>query len=271
MNKIKDKFKLSIVIVCFNSEKYIEYSIQSVINQTVDLWELIIIDGSSTDSTLNILKKYIDHIGFLISEPDNGIFNAMNKGILKSTGTHICFLNSDDFYREDFVESFYKANCEKDIPFYVSPVNCINECGDQLEQMLPVNNHNDKILASSMPFPHLGLVVRKDVMIKLSCFNERWRYCSDYDFVIRLIKIYGYNYLCLPFALSFFRKGGTSNKIISRLESSRLVLYHFGFIKFLKYFFRAITINILQHIIPKKYFLILRKYFKRNLNYRFIK
>ena len=92
--------KITVITVCYNSEKTIEKTIKSVINQDHVDKEYIIIDGASTDSTLDIIKKYENYITKWVSEPDHGIFDAMNKGISLATGDIIAFLNSDDWYMD---------------------------------------------------------------------------------------------------------------------------------------------------------------------------
>ena len=94
--------KISIITVCYNSEKTIERTISSVITQSYRNYEYIIIDGLSSDKTIYIVKKYSeDNNIFFISEKDNGIYNAMNKGISFATGDIICLLNSDDWLEKD--------------------------------------------------------------------------------------------------------------------------------------------------------------------------
>ncbi|MPW86995.1 glycosyltransferase, partial [Moraxella catarrhalis] len=90
--------KVSVITACFNSEKTIEDTILSVLHQTYKNIEYIIIDGASTDSTLEIIQKYRDQIACVMSEKDKGIYDAMNKGIKRSSGDIIALLNSDDFY-----------------------------------------------------------------------------------------------------------------------------------------------------------------------------
>ena len=88
--------KISIITVCFNSSKTIEETIQTVAGQTYSDIEYIVIDGGSTDDTLSILKNYTNIIDIMVSEPDDGLYDAMNKGIAISSGEYIMFLNSDD-------------------------------------------------------------------------------------------------------------------------------------------------------------------------------
>ena len=104
----KNEWKISVITVCYNSKKTIEDTIKSVLNQTYQNYEYIIIDGCSTDGTIDLVKSYIPKFNgrlTFISEPDKGIYNAMNKGIRKATGDLICLLNSDDYYELDAFET----------------------------------------------------------------------------------------------------------------------------------------------------------------------
>ena len=92
------KFKFSIITVCLNSEKFLERCINSVKNQNYTNYEHIIIDGGSNDNTLKIIEKNKNYFSKIVSSKDNGIWDAMNKGLELSSGDLICFLNSDDFY-----------------------------------------------------------------------------------------------------------------------------------------------------------------------------
>ncbi len=105
----QDKPLVSIITVCLNSEKTIEQTIQSVINQTYPNIEYIIIDGKSTDRTLEIIDKYKGKISILVSESDEGIYDAMNKGLKLATGELIGIINSDDWYESDAVETIVNS------------------------------------------------------------------------------------------------------------------------------------------------------------------
>ena len=106
---------ISIITVVFNNEDYIECCIKSVLAQDYSNFEYIIIDGNSTDETLNIVNKYSDRINKIVSEKDSGIYEAFNKGIKYATGDYIGFLNSDDYYTDNKVlsEISKKLNIEK--------------------------------------------------------------------------------------------------------------------------------------------------------------
>ena len=101
MHNIHPHPKFSIITVTYNAEKVLEDTIQSIVTQSYKNVEYIIVDGGSTDGTLTIVNKYKEHIHTLVSEPDKGLYDAMNKGIKLATGDYLCFLNAGDGLHED--------------------------------------------------------------------------------------------------------------------------------------------------------------------------
>src|ERR1700761_112956 len=123
--------RLSIITIVYNNASDIERTILSVINQTYKNIEYIIIDGASTDGTLNIIGKYRDSISKLVSEPDKGIYDAMNKGLQQATGDYVLFMNSgDEIYAGDTVEKIF--NTEPDADIYYGETEMINADGKSL-------------------------------------------------------------------------------------------------------------------------------------------
>ena len=121
--------KVSIITVSFNSVKTIEQTIKSVINQTYKSIEYIIIDGASTDGTQQVIEKYKDRISFYVSEKDDGLYYAMNKGIEHASGDIVGIINSDDWYVEDAVENMVVCMLETDADLAYGKVVNINTDG----------------------------------------------------------------------------------------------------------------------------------------------
>lgn len=124
--------KITVITVCFNSVVTIEKAIKSVINQDYLDKEYIIVDGGSTDGTLDIIRKYEKYITRWISEPDNGIFDAMNKGIEMASGDVIAFLNSDDWYMDSALSMVHEAFRENDCDCVCCDNYVIQKDGSQL-------------------------------------------------------------------------------------------------------------------------------------------
>ena len=261
-------FKLSIVIVCYDSEKFIAEAIESVINQTCNFWELIIINGNSKDKTDSIIKKYSKYINIYINEQDEGIYNAMNKGAKFASGNYISFLNSDDIYLPNFVAEIYHSSKLISVPFFVSPVRLISENLEDLGLMLPMNNHSPRYLSACIPFPHLGLITDIQVFRNLNGFDEKWRFSSDYDFCLRLLKKYNYSYLCLTKPIAKFRAGGASYGIKSNIDTFKMKKFHFNNTIALKSLTRSLVVKFLSIVIPRILFVKIRKILTRAYNYK---
>lgn len=176
--------KITIITVSFNCEKTIEQTINSVLLQTYKDIEYIIIDGNSSDNTVNIIKKYEKNISYWISEPDSGIYNAMNKGIKKATGEYIQFLNSDDaLVSEETIELVCNALKKYGYPdilsaaiWMVDEKNCIQKIGG--------NNINLDDIKNGINIPHPGMFMKREILNEYG-FNENYKIVSDFDLVLR--------------------------------------------------------------------------------------
>jgi len=129
-----DEIKVTIITVTYNAERFIERTIQSIIGQDYPNIEYIVIDGGSDDDTINIIKKHEEYIAYWISEPDGGIYDAMNKGIEVATGEWINFMNAGDTFSHASVLSHIKGYFQKELSFFYGGVNFIN--ADQVIRIL---------------------------------------------------------------------------------------------------------------------------------------
>ncbi len=202
---------VSIITVVFNGEKYLKQTIESVINQTYKNIEYIIVDGDSTDDTLNIIRKYKRHISKWVSEPDKGLYDAMNKGIEMSNGELIGMINSDDWYEKDAVETIVKAynnNSLKKI-FHADRYD-INELGDR--KLKKFHPSKFKFKYYGMTYNHPSMFISKTIYLKY-LYNKNLKSLSDYEFVLKcfLVSPTLFHYIKKP--IVNYRLEGVSSKM----------------------------------------------------------
>ena len=213
--------KITIITISFNSEFTIKKTIQSVLSQNNNC-EYIIIDGNSSDKTLTIINRYGSYIAYYVSENDNGIYDAMNKGISLASGDVIGFLNSDDYYVGnnvlDTVEHIFKMN------------DCDSCYGDLVyidQNYRPVRywksgryNHS-KFYWGWMP-PHPTFFVKKKIFDRYGVFDTEFGTAADYELMLRFLLKYRISCAYIPHVLVCMRTGGASNASISgRLLANR--------------------------------------------------
>ncbi|MDQ1243689.1 MAG: hypothetical protein QG565_29 [Campylobacterota bacterium] len=208
----ENKPLISIITVVFNGEKYLEETIESVINQTYDNVEYIIVDGGSTDGTLDIIKKYEDMIDYWVSEKDGGIYDAMNKGIDVASGKIIGIINADDYYASDDIFKKLVKFIDKEVNIYFGNMVIINQDSKQiLEKRIP----NQKKLYFGMYLNHPSTFVAKETYKKIGKFNSQdFKMAADYDFILRN-KVKGSKFLYINEVMTYMRDGGTSISNIS--------------------------------------------------------
>lgn len=173
---------VSIITVVFNGVNTIEQTILSVLNQSYKNIEYIIIDGNSTDGTMDIIKKYEEKIAKYVSETDKGLYDAMNKGISIANGEIIGMVNSDDWYEVHAVEKiikFYIENPDKKI--FHADIYEVNYNGDQ--KLRKFNKSKFKFFYYAMTFNHPSMFIHKDVY-KTDKYNIDLKSLSDYEFVL---------------------------------------------------------------------------------------
>ncbi len=254
MNKIKQsKIKITIITVCFNSEKTINKTLNSVASQVYDNIEHIIIDGKSTDQTINIVKEYL-HIKKIISESDNGIYHAMNKGLEIATGDIIGFLNSDDFYANNHV-------LRKIVSVFVGNRD-IDACYSDLDYIDQVDNKKiirhwksckftEGLFAKGWCPPHPTFFARRSVYERFGGFNIDYKLASDNDIMMRFLEVHKINVKYVPEVWVKMRLGGTTNKnfrniILQNLEILKALSQNGLASNLLIFFFNKIFIKVIQ-------------------------
>jgi len=181
INNNSNKPLVSIITVVLNNKKFLEKSILSVLNQNYKNIELIIIDGGSTDGTLDIIKKYKSKINFLISEKDNGLYDAMNKGIKNSKGSIIGILNSDDIYYSNAISTAVK--------YFINNRNIDFLFGGVIKHKLLHGYKPWKIYWSFGFYSahSIGFFITRKAQMNVGYYNTKYKYSSDYDLFYRMI------------------------------------------------------------------------------------
>lgn len=197
--------KFSIITVCYNSEKTIEKTIRSVLGQTYDNIEYIIMDGGSQDKTLDIVRKYGEKIK-IISEADDGIYHAMNKGIMRASGDIIGIINSDDWYEHNAVELAAEYLSRDNCDLVYGGCKCIYENG--LIQEFRCRDIEE--IPYRMVFAHQTVFIKKKIYEKYGIFNQRYKIAADYDMLLRFYEC-GVKMVEIPTNIAFFRMSGLSN------------------------------------------------------------
>ncbi len=180
---ITDLPLISVITVVFNGEKYLEQTIQSVINQTYPNVEYIIIDGGSTDGTLDIIRKYEHAIDYWVSEKDRGIYDAMNKGVRLSSGEWIGILGSDDFYEPNSLNDFMINS--KDVDAMIVYGNSKVFKNNKLLYVRETNANIQKIKKDFIFF-HPDSLVNRKVYKEIGLYDYTFKIAGDYDFFLRV-------------------------------------------------------------------------------------
>lgn len=213
--------KISIITVCYNSEKHIEECIQSVVNQLYENKEYIIIDGGSTDGTLNIIEKYREKIDYFVSEPDHGISDAFNKGVKAATGELIEILNSDDYMMPGVLQKV-ADEFEDGIDMYRGYTQVLDEKRGTKRFMYP--NHHFSMPPCRAIICHESSFITSSLYKKVGLYKIDFKYEMDLDLFVRIYKIKGLRQKMLNICVMTFRKGGTSSASAKKMRNERIRL-----------------------------------------------
>lgn len=216
--------KISIITITFNSAATIEQTIRSVIEQTYPDIEYIIVDGKSTDDTLRISEKYKDKISKIISEPDHGLYDALNKGIEMATGDVIGLLHSDDFYIDTHVIQKYadtfiknKSDSVYSDLYYVDKTNT-----NKIIRKWKSGEYKPTSFVNGWMPPHPTFFVRKEIYQKFGKFNTNFKSAADYELMLRFILKNKISVAYLPEYTVKMRVGGKSNVTVQNRVSANL-------------------------------------------------
>ncbi|MDH5548096.1 MAG: glycosyltransferase [Gammaproteobacteria bacterium] len=213
------KPKISVITAVYNNEKNIESCIRSVLSQDYENIEYIVIDGNSSDSTLAKIRNWSSKIDSIISEPDSGIYDALNKGIKASTGDIIAFLHSDDIYENNLVLSkvanaFLQNNSDSVYGDLVYISN--NNSSRVLRKWKSGSYSKRKLLFGWMP-PHPSLFIKRSVYEKYGVFNTSLQIAADYDIILRFFGKHSITSTYIDRTLVKMRVGGISNRSLKSI------------------------------------------------------
>ena len=213
--------KVSVITVCYNAIESIEGTIRSVVAQTYNNIEYIVVDGGSTDGTLDVINRYENKISKIISEPDKGIYDAMNKGIKAATGEWINFRNSGDmFATREVVSEMFKEPVDDDVAVLHGDCYFVSDF-DYIKTVPPIVNNPDSY-KYEMPVHHSASFIRAKVH-KDTPFDLSYKASADYDFFYKCSKK-GLRFEYRPVAVATFAIGGytSTHKGVTIRENRRL-------------------------------------------------
>ncbi len=221
---LPDKPLITVITVVLNKAKHLEETLLSVLDQTYDNVEYIVIDGGSTDGTLDIIHKYEHGIDYWVSENDESVYDAMNKGVILSTGTLIVILNADDIYYQttiNAIASFFINN--RNIDYIYGSINLADKYGKIFGCRVP---HTEEIILSflhrEIPFNHSSFFVLQGVYKEIGFYNLSFKISSDYDFILRVFKE-NFHGKRINLVLGSFRTDGKSSSVYTFFENYKIL------------------------------------------------
>jgi len=216
--------KISVVTVCFNNADTVADTLISVASQSHPSIEHIVVDGASTDRTLDIVRDLGAHVDRLISEPDQGIYDAMNKGLAAATGDLVGFLNADDLFAgpEALAQIADAAEAERRDAVCGDLVYVRHDRPDQVVRYWRCGPFSPGRLRYGWMPPHPTFYIRRSLLPQLGGFDTRLRIAADYDFMLRCLRLPGFKLAYVPQVLVRMRMGGASNRSLqAMLRKSR--------------------------------------------------
>ena len=222
--------KISIITVTFNSINTLLQTIKSVEYQTYKDIEYIVVDGGSTDGTVDLIKEYasLGVISKWISENDDGIYDAFNTGISLATGEYVYFLGSDDLLINKQIIFKVNEDLEKDRPdIYSGGVYCVDE-DDKMEIFYGNEFARKNDFCGEQMIPHQGMFTKRN-LFKKEIFDKKYRISADYKFFLQMIFTYNASIVYTDLAIAYYSSGGvSSNDSLSRLKENDNICMELG-------------------------------------------
>lgn len=214
--------KVSIITVCYNSARTLQETIESVLTQSYQNIEYIIIDGNSTDETPAILTQYQNRIAHIVSEPDKGLYDAMNKGIALSTGEVIGILNSDDVLAHSGVIADVVAAMNDNTEAICSDVNIFKDKKENVVRKYRCTRWKPWMFRIGHQPPHPGFFVRKTCYEKYGSFDLQFKRAADFELLLRFIGVHKINTKFLPYTSVLMRSGGSSQQGLTAISEANI-------------------------------------------------
>lgn len=215
---------VTIITVVFNGEKYIEQTIKSVLNQSYDNVEYIIVDGGSTDQTVDIIRQYDTAIDYWVSEPDEGLYFAMNKGLSLATGNIIGILNVGDLYEYHAIKNSVDCIVNTQADYTYGKVCLVDEDGNEFGIFSPITiNKIDKAIYYVQPYPHISAFFLRRVYLKEGGFDTNYQVSADHEFSLR-IHTKKYKGINTDIVIGLIRPAGLSGSVKSTKESMEIAI-----------------------------------------------
>ena len=217
--------EFSIITICFNEAKNIRRTCESIVSQSRETFEWIVIDGGSNDGTLAILEEFSDRISKLISEADTGIYDAMNKGIEIATGEYLVFMNGGDSFASAEVLDWVRVSPQKDLIYG----DIFYDHIDGRIEAYPDKLSNDYMLKKMLP--HQATFYHRQLFEKYSLYDTSYKIAGDYDFFARILKTGEVSHHHINKPLAVFDNSGISSSSKQRnrrkQENHRVRIKHF--------------------------------------------
>jgi glycosyltransferase involved in cell wall biosynthesis len=224
--------KLSIITINYNNFEGLKRTVESVLSQTWKEFEYIIIDGGSNDGSAVYIESQSSKIDYWVSEPDKGIYNAMNKGIAKATGEYLLFLNSGDhFYEESVLEKGHRFLIEKDLIYF--HLNFVDDTSSWICKYPEVMSFSHFIKDT---LPHPATFIKSDLFVKIGLYDENLEIVSDWKFFIQALFKFNCSYLRVNTILSVYYLDGISSVVESEeiVSQERNLVLQSDFIGFVE-------------------------------------